>query len=66
MNGTDYADWFVEATPDLLRALADLAHCQREPELADILYRFSGPMCLEPLYDDLSESCAPMGSVWRS
>ncbi|WP_186779011.1 hypothetical protein [Streptomyces salinarius] len=61
MNGTDYADWFVEATPDLLRALADLAYCHQEPELADTLHRFSGPMCLEPLYDDLPESRAPHG-----
>ncbi|MDX3435577.1 hypothetical protein [Streptomyces stelliscabiei] len=43
MNGMDYADWFVEATLDLLRALADLAHDHEENELADSLRRFSGP-----------------------
>ncbi|MCX4862136.1 hypothetical protein [Streptomyces canus] len=59
MNGTEYADWFVKATPDLLRALADLAHHHNESELADNLTRFSGPMCLEPLYDDLAENRSP-------
>lgn len=59
VNGTDYADWFVEATPDLLRALADLAHDHEENELGDNLRRFSGPMCLEPLYDDPSENRSP-------
>lgn len=43
VNGMDYADWFVEATLDLLRALADLAHDHEENELADSLRRFSGP-----------------------
>lgn len=59
VNGTDYAEWSVEATPDLLRALADLAHHHKENELADNLRRFSGPMCLEPLYEDLSENRSP-------
>ncbi|MEU4486632.1 hypothetical protein AB0H94_17395 [Streptomyces purpurascens] len=59
MNGTDYADWFVKATPDLLRALADLAHHHSENELADNLNKFSGPMCLEPLYDDLVANRSP-------
>lgn len=61
VNGTDYADWHVEATPKLLRALADLAHHHKEVELAEVLRRFSGPMCLEPLYDDLSEKRQPTG-----
>lgn len=59
INGTDYADWSVEATPDLLRALADLAQHHNEGELADDLRRFSGPMCLEPLYDDPSKNRSP-------
>ncbi|MFB6635350.1 hypothetical protein ACFCWY_36210 [Streptomyces sp. NPDC056362] len=59
INGTDYDDWFVEATPGLLRALADLAQLHKEGELADDLRRFSGPMCLEPLYDDPSDNSSP-------
>ncbi|GHG28558.1 hypothetical protein GCM10018791_50970 [Streptomyces zaomyceticus] len=59
INGTDYADWSVEATPGLLRALADLAQHHEESELAEDLRRFSGPMCLEPLYDDPSKNRSP-------
>lgn len=59
INGTDYADWSVEATPGLLRALADLAQHHNEGELAKDLRRFSGPMCLEPLYDDPSKNRSP-------
>lgn len=49
VNGDEYADWYIEATPRLLLALADPARAQDEPHLADRLDRLSHPLCMEPL-----------------
>ncbi|MFB6572960.1 hypothetical protein [Streptomyces noursei] len=49
INGDHYDEWYVEATPVLLVALAELARCRDDRELADKLNLLSGPLCMEPL-----------------
>ncbi|MBO8202672.1 hypothetical protein [Streptomyces smyrnaeus] len=49
VNGDEYAEWYVEASSQLLLALADLAQAQDEPQLARQLELFSHPLCMEPL-----------------
>jgi hypothetical protein len=59
INGHDYQEWYTEAKPDLLLALAELARTQNGRQLADRLEQLSKPLCMEPLdavlsYDALS------------
>lgn len=49
VNGDTYSEWYIPATPALLRALAELARTQGSTDLADRLDRFSHPLCMEPL-----------------
>ncbi|PZT71795.1 MULTISPECIES: hypothetical protein [unclassified Streptomyces] len=49
INGDEYSQWYVEAEPALLRALAQLALAQGSDELAARLERLSHPLCMEPL-----------------
>lgn len=59
VNGLDYQDWYTEATPDLLRALAQLARFRQEHELAGRLEQLSKPLCMEPLDAVLSYDAPP-------
>ncbi|MFD7866035.1 hypothetical protein [Streptomyces sp. NPDC059783] len=49
INGDEYGEWYIEAGPDLLRALAQLALAHGSEELAARLERLSHPLCREPL-----------------
>lgn len=59
VNGLDYGDWFIEAKPDLLLAVAQLARDLSRHELAGRLERLSKPMCMEPLDAVLSYDAPP-------
>ncbi|MGG2463820.1 hypothetical protein ACO0M4_29165 [Streptomyces sp. RGM 3693] len=59
INGDDYDQWYVEATPSLLVALAELARSQDAHELADRLDRLSHPLCMEPLDAVLTTNSMP-------
>jgi hypothetical protein len=59
VNGHDYQDWYTEATPNLLFALAQLARTRHEHELADRLEQLSKPLCMEPLDAVLSYDAHP-------
>ncbi|MFB7341250.1 hypothetical protein ACFCZ6_14430 [Streptomyces hydrogenans] len=55
VNGDHWDEWYVEAKPKLLLALAELALHHQDEDLAERLVRYAGPMCLEPLFEDLPE-----------
>ncbi|MCZ1006536.1 hypothetical protein [Streptomyces lydicus] len=59
VNGDHYDEWYVEARPSLLLALAELARSQGASQLADKLDRFSHPLCMEPLDAVLSPGDMP-------
>ncbi|MFD6329235.1 hypothetical protein ACFWGI_06605 [Streptomyces niveus] len=59
VNGDDYSDWYIPATPPLLRALAQLARSQGASDLADSLDRFSHPLCMEPVDTVLAPGVMP-------
>ncbi|MFI8515336.1 hypothetical protein ACIGHB_29830 [Streptomyces sp. NPDC085460] len=54
VNGDDWEEWYVQATPALLRAMAELALHHQDEELAGRLVRFASPMCLEPEFENSS------------
>ncbi|MFK8851418.1 hypothetical protein [Streptomyces sp. Ac-502] len=60
VNGDDYSDWHIRASPRLLRALAELARDEGGHQLADRLDRFSHPLCMEPLDTILSIETMPV------
>jgi hypothetical protein len=62
INGHQYDEWYIEATPDLLRSLAELSRTCREGELAKWLERLSKPLCMEPL--DPVLSCESIPKTW--
>ena len=66
VNGLDHDEWYVEATPDLLRALAQLSRAHYERELADWLGQLSEPLCMEPLDAVLSYDTCPKTWCCRS
>ncbi|WP_128380446.1 hypothetical protein [Streptomyces cavernae] len=66
INGHDYQDWYIEATPDLLLALAQLARDRHRHELADRLERLSKPLCMEPLDPVLSYDALPKSWCGRT
>ncbi|MFE5842114.1 hypothetical protein ACFQ7N_10750 [Streptomyces niveus] len=59
INGLDYTQWHVEAPPELLRALAELATTRGDDNLAAQLNRFAQPLCMEPLDTELTYESAP-------
>ncbi|EDY48698.1 hypothetical protein [Streptomyces clavuligerus] len=59
INGHSYEEWYIEATPGLLRALAALAREQAAGEHAIVLDRLSGPLCMEPLDSELDHEKYP-------
>jgi hypothetical protein len=59
INGDDYAEWYIPASPALLRALAQLALAHGSSELADRLADFSHPLCMEPLDTVLTPGTMP-------
>ncbi|MFE9636981.1 hypothetical protein [Streptomyces sp. NPDC006463] len=59
VNGYDYSDWHMRASPSLMRGLAELARQQGDEELTEQLYRYSGPVCMEPLDPVLSVRKSP-------
>ncbi|GHH57460.1 hypothetical protein HNQ79_006500 [Streptomyces candidus] len=62
INGDEYSQWYVEAHPAFLRALAALARAQGEEKLADRLQLLSRPLCMAPL--DLDPDPATMPKRW--
>ncbi|WP_255311004.1 hypothetical protein [Streptomyces viridosporus] len=66
VNGLDYDEWYIEATPDLLRALAQLSRTCHERELANWLEQSSKPLCMEPLDAVLSYDTYPKTWCCRS
>ncbi|MFD7685600.1 hypothetical protein [Streptomyces sp. NPDC059781] len=59
INGHHYDEWYIEATPDLLRALAQLSRACHEQESAEWLEQLSKPLCMEPLDAVLSYGAYP-------
>ncbi|MFC9429618.1 hypothetical protein [Streptomyces sp. NPDC056987] len=59
INGDMYGEWYIPASPALLRALAQLAVAQGADELAARLEDFSHPLCMEPLDDVLTPGTTP-------
>ncbi|MFE9619640.1 hypothetical protein [Streptomyces sp. NPDC006384] len=59
INGHQYDEWYVKATPDLLCALAHLSRTSHEHELASWLEQLSKPLCMEPLDPVLSYESFP-------
>ncbi|MDG9688296.1 hypothetical protein QC334_37170 [Streptomyces sp. DH18] len=59
INGDDYGEWYIEAGPELLRALSQLALAHGSDTLAARLERLSNPLCMEPLDDVLTPGTMP-------
>lgn len=59
INGDDYGEWYIEAGPELLRALSQLALAQGSVELAARLETLCHPLCMEPLDDVLTPGTMP-------
>ncbi|MFI5940551.1 hypothetical protein ACIBCB_09850 [Streptomyces uncialis] len=59
INGDDYDEWHIEAGPELLRALSQLALAHGSDTLAARLERLSNPLCMEPLDAVLTPGTMP-------
>lgn len=59
INGDDYGEWFIPASPALLRALAQLALAEGSQKLAARLENFCHPLCMEPLDEVLTPGTMP-------
>lgn len=66
VNGHNYEDWYIEASKDLLLALAQLARDWHRHELAGRLQRRSKPLCMEPLDPVLSYDAYPQAWCGRN
>ncbi|MCQ9132851.1 hypothetical protein [Streptomyces hilarionis] len=65
INGHQYDEWYIEATPDLLHTLARLSRTSHERELASWLEQLSKPLCMEPLDPVLSYETLPKTWCFR-
>lgn len=59
INGDEYGQWYIEAVPELLRALSQLALAHGSDTLAARLERLSNPLCMEPLDAVLTPGAMP-------